>query len=272
MKFDMNLAWRIASGMVSANAQVLAVVAGVFFFLPSFAMALFAPAPKTAPGLTETQAMDMVGTYYTEAAPWILTVGIAQAIGVLALLALLTDRSRPTVGEALKAGATSLLPYIAAQLLLGMVAGLGFVVLIAIGAATGSMGLATILFSVGFVGLAYVMTKTSLTAPVIVIEGLRNPVRALRRSWELTSGNSLRLFAFYALVLLAFIVIMTVISMIIGLLALVALDSGILSLIVNGVLSGLAGALMGVYFVAIVAASHRQLSGPSAEAINETFE
>lgn len=272
MKFDMNLAWRVASGMVSANAHVLAIVAGVFFFLPSFAMALFAPVPEAATGMSETQAMNLASAYYSEAAPWIFLVGIAQAIGVLALLALLTDRSRPTVGEALKAGATSLLPYIGAQLLLGIVVGLGFVALIAIGAATGSMTAGAILFALGFVALVYIMTKTSLAAPVIVIDGLRNPIRALARSWTLTGGNSLRLLAFYALVFLAFIVIMIVISVVIGLLSTIALGSGIAGQIVNGVLSGLAGALMVVYFVAIIAAAHRQLSGPSAEAISETFE
>jgi len=116
------------------------------------------------------------------------------------------------------------------------------------------------------------MTKTSLTAPVIVIDGLRNPIRALGRSWSLTKGNSLRLFGFYFLVFLAFIVIMIVISMIVGLVAMVALGAGMVSQIANGVLSGFAGALMVVYFVAIIASAHRQLSGPSPQAISQTFE
>jgi len=272
VKFDMNLAWREASGMVSVNAQVLAIIAGVFFFLPSFAMALFAPMPEATGTMDEAQAMNMVGTYYAEAAPWLIVVGIAQAIGVLALLALLTDRRRPTVGEALKAGAVSFLPYFAAQLLLGVAVALGFVVIVGAATASGSVALAAILFPLGFVGLVYVMTKTSLTAPVIVIDGLRNPIRALSRSWNLTRGNSLRLFGFYFLVFLAFVVIMIVISMIVGLISMIALGAGIVSQIANGVLSGFAGALMVVYFVAIIASAHRQLSGPSPEAISQTFE
>ena len=272
MKFDMNLAWREASGMVSVNAQVLAIIAGVFFFLPSFAMALFAPMPEPTTGMDETQAMKMVGAYYSEAAPWLILVGIAQAIGVLALLALLTDRRRPTVGEALKSGAVSFLPYFAAQLLLGVAVALAFVVIIGAATASGSVALAAILFPLGFVGLVYVMTKTSLTAPVIVIDGLRNPIRALSRSWNLTKGNSLRLFGFYFLVFLAFIVIMIVISMIVGLISTIALGAGMLSQIANGIMSGFAGALLVVYFVAIIASAHRQLSGSSPEAISQTFE
>jgi hypothetical protein len=258
--------------MISANTQVLAIVAGVFFFLPSFAMALFAPMPEPTTSLDETQALNMMSAYYSHAAPWLVTVGIAQAIGILALLALLTDRRRPTVGEALKAGSASLLPYIAAQLLLGVVIGLGFIAIIAAAAAFGSVAVAAALIPFGFAGLVYVITKTSLAAPVIVIDGLRNPVRALARSWALTKGNSLRLFGFYFLVFLALIVIMIVISMIVGLLSMVALGGGVVSQIANGILSGLAGSLAVVYFVAIIASAHRQLSGPSPEAISETFE
>ena len=55
-------------------------------------------------------------------------------------------------------------------------------------------------------------------------------------------------------------------------LGMIALGAGMVSQIANGILSGFAGALMVVYFVAIIASAHRQLSGPSPEAISQTFE
>lgn len=272
MKFDMNLAWREASGMVSVNAQVLAIIAGVFFFLPSLAMALFAPMPQTTGSMDEAQAMNMVTTYYSEAAPWLIVVGIAQAVGVLSLLALLTDRRRPTVGEALKAGAIGFLPYFAAQILLGLAIVIVFAVIVGAATASGSVALAAIFIPLGVAGFIYIMTKTSLTAPVIVIDGVRNPIRALARSWRLTRRNSLRLFGFYFLVFLAFMVILIVISMIVGAATMMALGAGMVSQIANGIVSGVAGALMVVYFVAIIASAHRQLSGPSPEVVSRTFE
>lgn len=272
MQFDMNQAWREASGMVSANSQVLGIVAGVFFFLPSLATAIFAPMPEPAAGMAGEEAMAFMSAYYAEAFPWIIGMGIAQAVSVMALLALLTDRSRPTVGDALKAGVFSLPSYIAAQLLVGMAVGLAFVAIIALGSATGSVALAAVLFPVGFAGMVYAMTKTSLVAPVIVIDGVRNPIAAIGRSWNLTKGNSLRLFGFYFLVFLAFIVVMILVSMLIGMVTMLALGANMAATIVNGAISGALGAAMVVYFVSIIAAAHRQLSGPSAEAIGATFE
>lgn len=272
MKFDMNQAWRDASSMVLANRNVLAIIAGVFFFLPSFAMAVFAPMPEAAADMDEAQVMALFGTYYGEAAPWLLLTGLAQALGVLALLALLTDRQRPTVGDALKTGGGSLLPYIAAQILLGLVVGLGLMLVAGIVAASGSGALAAILFPVAFTGIVYAMVKTSLTAPVVVIEGLRNPARALARSWLLTKGNSMRLFGFYFLLLLAFGVVMILVSMVIGALIILVMGEGETSKIVLGAVSALIGSAGIVYFVTVMASTHRQLSSPSADAISETFQ
>lgn len=272
MQFDMNQAWREASAMVKANSQVLGVMAGVFFFLPSLAMAIFAPFPETMPEMSGEQALSMFTAYYSEAAPWLLGTAAAQAIGVLALLALLTDRSRPTVGEALKAGLLSVLPYIATQLLVGLIFGILVLLVAAIGAVSGSMAAAAVLLPLILIGVIYVMVKTSLVAPVIVIEGMRNPINALQRSWKLTKSNSLRLFLFYFLILLAFMVVSIAISAVIGILAGLVVGSGTTLQLVNGVISGVVGAVMVVYFAAIIASVHRQLSGPSSEAISRTFE
>lgn len=270
MTFDMNVAWREASRMIRANAQVLAILAGVFFFLPTFATEIFAPMPEPATGMGGEQYMKMVSAYYAGSATFLVLVAITQAIGVLALLALLSDR-RPTVGEALKAGAASLVPYIAAQLLIGLGIGFGLVVLFGVGVTAGAKALAVLLVPLALVGFAYITTKMSLVAPVMVIDGLRNPVGALRRSWQLTRGNSLRLFLFYFLVLIAFLVVMLLAGILGGLVTTVVLGAGTLGQAVQGLVSGLIGAVMVVYFVAIIAATHRQLSGPSTGEITETF-
>lgn len=269
----MNRAWREASAMVKANSQVLGVMAGVFFFLPSLAMAIFAPLPEKMGEVgSEQQTISMLAAYYTEALPWLIGTATAQAVGILALLALLTDRSRPTVGEALKAGLISLFPYIAAQLLIGVICGILALLVAGIGAATGLVALAVILLPLVLVGAIYVMVKTSLVAPVIVIEGTRNPINALQRSWRLTKGNSLRLFFFYFLILIVFLVVSITFSAIIGIVAGLVIGDREGLMLVNGIVSGVVGSVMVVFFAAIIASVHRQLAGPSAEAISRTFE
>jgi hypothetical protein len=270
MTFDMNEAWREASRMVRANAQVLAIIAGVFFFLPTFTTEIFAPMPEPAEGLKPQQYLELIATYYGDSALLLFLVGVAQAIGMLALLALLSDR-RPTVGEALKAGAASLLPYIGAQILvvIGFMAGAG--ILVALGTATGSVPVAVVLAMMVLPVLAYVWTKVSLVAPVMVIDGIRGPIRALARSWMLTRGNSFRLFLFYLLVLFAFMVLMMLFGILGGLVLVLAVGSGSIGQAVQGAISGAIGAVMVVYFVAIMASAHRQLSGPSTDVIADTF-
>ena len=123
---------------------------------------------------------------------------------------------------------------------------------------------------VAVVALLYLVTKFSLTPPVIAIERVLNPVAALQRSWQLTKGNSLRLFLFYLLLIIALIVVSIVVGFVVALVGVIGGPDG--GLIVTGVLNGLFNMLFLAVFLAVLAAAHRQLAGPSGEAIGETFE
>src|SRR6186713_3067000 len=111
MKFDMTTAWQEAMAMIAANREVLAVVAGIFFLLPSVGVAMAIPGTEqmvaTDAKEAEAQLMAVYGQWW-----WLLAVTVVlQMIGTLAVLALLRDYNRPTVGEALKTGVIGLLPY-----------------------------------------------------------------------------------------------------------------------------------------------------------------
>lgn len=270
MKFDMSEAWREAMAMISRNREVLLIVAGIFFLLPSLAMALsmgnFQQAMLADPEAAQAQMMEIYANWW-----WLLiAVLLVEIVGYLALLALLRDSSRPTVGEALKTGVAGLLPAIGAYILL--VLGLGLASMLVVGGAmaSGSPAIATLAGIVAFVGLVYVGVKVSLAGPVIAIDKVFNPVTVLTRSWRLTKGNSVRLFLFYLLLVIVYIVISAVIGAVLGALSLALGPSA--SLTVSGIVSGVLGAAVTVVFVAVVAAAHRQLSGPSPEAVSETFE
>jgi hypothetical protein len=271
MKFDSNRAWKEASAAITANRDVLLALAGVFFLLPSLAFALLMPTAQAQPGATPEQAMAAMSAYYSSAAPFLIPMTILQAAGTLGLLSLFTDKRRPTVGEAIKLGFVGLLPYIGAQLLLGIAAGLLFGILGGIAAASGVKALVVIVIVAVAIGVAYAMVKTSLAAPVIMVEGARNPIAALRRSWRLTKGNSVRLGLFYLLLAVVSGIVITIVMAVVGVVA-TLLAGGEPARVIAAILSSALGSVMTLYFVAVIAAAHRQLAGPSPERVSETFE
>lgn len=279
MNFDSSRAWRDAMALVQANSEVLIAVAGVFFLLPGIASALF---------LTDYQNNLMANIGNSAAVRQLMegNVGkvmsfglislLLQSVGHMAMLALLTDRTRPTVGQALGI-AVRAFPTLAATILIvfaGYLLGALIYAVFAgvLGVATG-IGMLTFVLILLLAGvMVYVMVKLSLTMPVIVIEKVLNPFAALTRSWRLTRGNSLRLFLFYLLLVLIYLVIATVFGGGIMLIATLAAGEGTLSLVVTALVSGLFGAVASLLITAILAAIHRQLAGPSAESLGATFD
>jgi membrane-anchored glycerophosphoryl diester phosphodiesterase (GDPDase) len=283
MKFDGNRAWLDAVRAMSANGEVLLVMAGVFFFLPALVAAFFLVGPEAdlqsavnammaAPRnpVVMRQAMHAYG----EIAPYVIVLLLVQSVGYMAMLALLTDQRRPTVGEAMASGVRCLpaligamllffLGYVLASLPLGLiVVGSMLVLGTQLGPAVGG--------TVDILVLIWAVTRLSLTLPVIVIEGLHNPVRALVRSWQITSGTTLRLISFYVLLAVAYLVIGFALWALVNLLS-AATGTGEAVKVISGAVSGVIGAVTSIVLTAILAAVHRQLAGPSHEAISETF-
>lgn len=273
MKFDMGRAWNDTTRLLSANRSLLSIVAGVFFFLPYAALMMFLPqqmAAFQAPAGADPEAMGeaMMGFY---ADYWwvFVVVGLIQAVGIIALLYLLSDRRRPTLGEALGQGLKYLLTYIGAQLLQGLAIAVLFAIPFVI-AHAGSTTVAVLLGLALLVAAIYLFTKFSLSTPVIAIESQGNPLTALSRSWSLTKGNSLRIFLFYLLLFIAMMVASMVLSVIVGLVF--AIGGAEVAMIGNGLFSGLVNALLVTVFAAVLAAVYQQLAGPSTEAYENTFE
>lgn len=278
-KLDMGKAWTQATGLIGSNRDTIGAIAGLFFFLPSLALALFAPelvnpqpaAPAGAdPQVAMQAALDQMSQAYTDNWALFLALTIAQFVGSMSLLALLTDRGRPTVGEALRIGLTSIPSYLAAQILSALAVGLAVGIPLGIVAAAGS-AIATVLIGFALVLVAaYLFVKFSLIAPVIAIDGVRNPITALRQSWRLTKGNSFRIAAFVLLLFFTIGIIAALVSGILGL-VLSALGSQIAD-IGTGLVSAAVNTFIGVIFLVVIAAVHRQLSGQTPEGLAQTFE
>lgn len=265
MRFDSNQAWQQATALVSANRDVLWALAGVFLVLPSFAVGVLVPPPEPPAGADGDALMALMGDYYSSAWPWLLIMAVCQVIGTLAMLALYTDRTRPTVAEALQLALRGALPVIAAQLLAGI--GFTFAALIPFGLAAlaGSQVLAGLVIAACLVALIYMMIRISLVAPVVMVDGERNPIAALKRSWQITRGNTARLLLFYALLLIGFGIVYLLIVGLVGLVLRLALGSE-LAVVLGTLVSAALQAVMAIFFMAVYAAAHRQLARPGADA------
>lgn len=281
IKLDMGKAWTQTTALIGANKDTISAMAGLFFFLPTFAAALLLPETSATipvagqgqggdPEVAMQQAIDQISALYADNWPVLLAISIAGFIGSLSLLALLTDKGRPTVGEALGQGIRSIPTYIAAQLLSALAAGvviglpLGLMAALAPPAVTATAGLALIVLVI------YLFVKFSLIAPVIAIDQERNPIAAMTRSWRLTKGNSLRIFAF---IVLLFAVIVIIGALVQGVLTLIlSAIGGQVEAIGVALVSALVNTVMTVIFLVVIASIHRQLSGGTPEKIAEAFE
>lgn len=271
MRFDSNLAWRTAHSAILTNRDVLLALAGVFFLLPRLAFALLMPDPPAAQGPSPAQSMQAMEQFYANALPYVIPMILFQAVGVLAVLTLFTDRSRPTVGQALSLGAKGVLPYVLAQIMLAAA-----IALLA-GGVIGALTLTRqpVMAAGGMIVVMMVAIaayiRMSLVGPVVAVERVYNPARALMRSWAITRGNGWRLLGFAMLVGVVVMVAMLAVISIGGSVGTLAggPDAG---RIVSAVVSSVLAALVTLYIAGLMAAIHRQLAGPSVDDIMATFE
>jgi hypothetical protein len=277
-KLDMGKAWTQATGLIGANRDTIGAIAGLFFFVPAFAIAVFVPElsnPATPPPGANPDAafeamMAQMRAAYAANWPLLLVLTVVQFVGSMGLFALLTDRGNPTVAEALGTGLRSIPTYIAAQVIGALGAGLALGIPFGLVLAAAPVFVGVLIGFVLLVVLVYIFVKLSLAAPVIAIEGERNPIAALRRSWRLTKGNSARILIFIVLLAVVISIVAALVSGIIGLI-LAAFGESVAT-IGNGAVGALVNAVVTVIFLVVTVAIHRQLAGHTPEALAATFE
>ena len=269
MKLDLSAAWDGAMKMLAANREMVLVLAGVFFFVPYLAFSLFLPDPTGQAGASGAEpdmdaASAQLAAFYAEYWWAMLSITLIQAVGSIALLAILGDRDRPTVADAIGRGLRLLPTQIVTQLLTGFAILAPLNIGIALGAAIGSQAIANLLAILMVPVTLYLWVKFSISSPVIAIERTMNPITALGRSWRLTKGNSFRLFLFYLLIIAAVFVLAIIVSLVFGLVF--ALGGEHLALVGKALIFSLI--IVGFFCViyAVLASLHRRLSGPAATA------
>ncbi|TMM47354.1 glycerophosphoryl diester phosphodiesterase membrane domain-containing protein [Qipengyuania marisflavi] len=266
MKLDYDRAWREATGLMRDNRALLTAMAGIFFFLPYAVLLVTLPRiatlPTPSPDADFSAMMAAMTEFYGQVWWAILLIGLVVTAGTLSMLALLKLRAKPTVGQAIGGGLTATLPYLVAIVLQSLATGIATGLISLITAATGVPLIALAGLILALAVQFYILVKFSLTAPVMAIGGVHNPLNAMKASWQMTKGNSRRLLGFYALLFLAFTVTALVVSMLTG--VLLALGSESIQSLGSAIVSaGLISAAL-VLFVCVLAAIYTQLGRAAA--------
>jgi hypothetical protein len=281
MHFDMGRAWNEAVAKVGANFSLLAILGGVFFFVPAVILYLAMPELLDLSPMMPTGDPEATARLMENLAPTLLPLAtlvlIANLVGYCAMIALLGDKRRVSVGEAIGVGFKALLPligvmilFVLAYLVCAIAAGLvvgGIVAALAMVSQGLAYSVAILLVVAIVVGLILVCTRLSLMLPVVALEGTVNPLKAIRRSWSLTRPVQWRLLGFYLLFFIAYFVVAIVLFIVMGLIAAALATPAAL-----GFLNGLAGAVVAIVFSGLLVGIYRQLAGPSAQAVDGTFE
>lgn len=279
VKFDMGKAWDDTTGLLRKNFGLVASIVGLFYFLPQAIVALLVPEianfqPDTPPPGTDPKIVfeAMQAAYmelFEHAWPYWLAITVMQYFGAISALALFTKGQNPTVGQALAAGLKGTPIYIAAQLIYILAASFGLG--IPLGLAFALLPLLGVLLALAAIVLIfYVAVKLMLVPTVIAIDGERNPIAAIKRSWQLTKGNSIRIFAFIFILMIVITLITLVATMIFA--VIFALFGEPIATIGTGLFTALLGAISASVFLLALAAIHRQLSGTTSPMEIDAFE
>ena len=181
--------------LLSGSRDLIIAVAGVFIVLPSFMYKLFIPVPEASKtNATLTQVLETMTKQYQEYFFPIVLLMLITTLGVLIILTLVLDKERPTVGASISLAAAALLTYIVANWINSLATVFGFMALIAPG--------------------LYLIGRLSLFGPVIVAERQKNPITALKRSWELTKDNGWSIAMMILIVLVVGIVVVFLTGMV----------------------------------------------------------
>ncbi len=238
MSFSYDRVWADVVAMIRANAALLATLAGVFMFLPSLALWMYAPMPAPPGGSDSSEGMRFLVDYYRANWALLLLVNIIGTFGQVAILSLLLDRDRPTVGEALGTSARSLPLYFVMTLLTNFAVVIGLFLFLVPG--------------------IYLLGRLAITGPVMIAEGIASPLDAIRRGWLYTKGLGWRIAGLVMLIGIVAWIAFSAASSVLGVLVGLLLPAGSGS-VARALADALAGAALTLLIAVLTAAIYRQV-------------
>lgn len=237
MKLSYDAIWQDMLACLKAHADIIWVVAGVFMFVPTLAQVIYLP-PPSVKGFDQTSLQEMALYYETNIIP-LLSLRLVTLLGTGSLLALFLHPSRPTVGGAI-AAAARMLPTLFFVSLIEQILMLGGMLLFIIP------------------GL-YIVARTVVSDAAIMAEDISNPLRGIRRSFQLTRGLGWQLFGLIAILAVVTWIATAALTAIVGIPTQLLLPEGG-ALIARNVLSALTPTALMLIFVLLSASFYRALS------------
>lgn len=256
-RFDAAGAWADALAMLRGNRAILPVLAGLFFLVPQVLTS--ALIPDIPAGLEGEAASKAALAIFADWWPMMLAALLVQALGLLAIMAVLADRERPTVGEALRMAVRHLPVYVAATLVIAAGIGiLALLVMLPLTIAAGQTGAAVAIVALLPVAL-WINVRTLPLAPVVAAGREGNPFEAIKRSWALTAGRTARLLFFAFVFFIAAMVVSIVLTAVPGavLIALLGQETGAALV---AVIEGIVTAAIMLVWSTLIVAIFRQLA------------
>jgi hypothetical protein len=240
MRISYSGIWEDTVRLIRAHASLAAALAGVFLFLPALLVGHFLPMPQ----VTEADQMFRAFTEHFRANfHWMLLSTILSTAGTLAILILIFRGGGTSVGAAIAAAFGLLLPYFLAVVATGIPIAIGLMLFLVPG--------------------LYLIARLLPLGPVMVAEGERNPLNAIRRTWALTKGHGWAISGLFLLIFVAGFVLMAVIGGIVGLVLHLALSQG-LATFVGLIVSTATSTALQVVMIFLYAAIYRALAGRTA--------
>jgi hypothetical protein len=282
MQFSASRAFAEAFDILKSRFGVLIGTALIFWLGLMVITAVFSGTlmagmmASAAAGTNPDPAQALAGMGFSVVLFYLLIYAVQFAMAI-ALMRLCSDRHSPSIGDAIGTGLRGMPTMFGAVILLvivGMVAGALFGVVFGLVAATLNSGILVVLLAiVSLVAGIYLYARLSMLTPVIAIDEERNPIRAISRSWAMTGPAAIKI----ALVLGLAVIVMAIAALVlvgatIGTAALTGQPpspGGMIAFVVGMIAFAVT---VGLYFNALFAAIHRQVSGGAAAQASAAFE
>ncbi len=237
MKLSYDAIWQDLLAMLKAHADLILIVAGAFMFLPTLAQAIYLPPPQMD-GIDQ-KSLQSLALYYEANIIPLLALRLVTLLGAGTLLSLLLHPSRPTVGSAIAASARMLPSLFFVSLVEQLLMLGGFLLLVIPG--------------------FYVIARTVISDAAVMAEDVRNPLRAVSRSFDLTRGLGWQIFGLVAILAVVTWITTSALVAIIGIpTQLILPESG--ALIARDILSAVTPTTLMLVFVLLSASFYRALS------------
>lgn len=253
-KLSLSNAWDETRDVLGREGRLLTVVALALIALPGSVQALVTPAAP--PG------------ELPEPGVWIIVALVAIVIGIIGQLAVIRLAIGPqtSVGEAIAHGARRMPVYLGAMLLwIAPFLVLAYFLMDSIRGANPNAAAVLGFFLVMLVVL-FIAVRLIIASAVASSEN-QGSVGILKRSWELSSGNWWRLFAFLILFLIAAMCVMIAVGAVIGVivgLVLGAPEPMSVGALLIALVTQLAVAAVTIVFLVMLARVYLQLAGRGA--------